>query len=360
LKIKLLRKQQGMKLLFLIFALLIAPGFLGAQIDFSTPAPDPRFAPADSAILAGEFGEIHSLLVIENGRLVFEKYYKGWTADSLHQLQSATKSVVATLFGCAVQQGFLTGPDEKVARFFPGTDLSDARKGQIRIADLLTQRHGLRWSEGAWEDPKNTWRKVIETEGDWFSRILETPMDTLPGRVFNYSNAAPALTAGIVQAASGMDIDVFAKKYLFEPLGIRRSWFWPGNGGAAKNGMALISLTPRDMAKIGQLYLQNGLWNGTRVLPENFVAEATAPKVQNVAADGVYSGYDYGWFWWSNGRYRGAPDRKPAPTFMARGAGGQNIVVWPEKNAVVVITAWNIARSNLPLSIFDKWLWKKW
>lgn len=331
-----------------------------AQISFDTPAFDQRFVAADSAISAGEFGEIHSLLVVQNGRLIYEKYYNGWSADSLHQLQSATKSVVATLFGCALQQGFLTTAAEPVNRFFPETDFADVRKRSIRMEDLMTQRHGLQWSEGAWEDPKNSWRKVIETEGNWFGRILETPMDTLPGAKFVYSNAAPVLTAGIVQRASGLAIDSFAKKYLFGPLGIRRSWFWPGNGGPAKNGLALLSLTPRDMAKIGQLYLQSGRWNAEQVLPEKFVAEATTPKVYNVGADGVYSGYDYGWFWWSNGRYRGAPDRKPAPVFMARGAGGQNIVVWPAKNMVVVITAWNLARSNLPLSVFDKYLLQEW
>lgn len=83
-------------------------------------------------------------------------------------------------------------------------------------------------------------------------------MECLPGSAFNYSNAAPVLTSGVIQRASKMKIDQFAKIYLFDPLEIELYWFWPGNGGPQNNGMALISLTSRDMAKVGQLYLQKG------------------------------------------------------------------------------------------------------
>lgn len=315
-----------------------------------------RYALVDSAIRAGEFGEIHSLLVMQNGQIAFEQYYNSWPADSLHQLQSATKSVVATLFGCALQQGLIPGADAPIADYYPAVKGKDDRKQAIKIEDLLTQRHGLKWKEAPWDDPDNTWRKVLATEGDWYNMILQTPMDTLPGTHFNYSNAAPVLVAGIVQAASKMRIDDFAKQYLFDPLDIKKYRFWNGNGGPQNNGMALLSLTSRDMAKIGQLYLRNGRWNGAQLIPAEFVREATSSKVKNVEANGVYSGYDYGYFWWSNPVWRGDTTQRPSPVYLARGAGGQNIIVWPEKDVVVVITAWNMQRPNKPQEIFEKYL----
>ncbi len=349
-----------MKTFVFLYTLFMLAHPVFGQIDFDATNGDwitnQNLLKADSAILAGEYGEVHSLLVIRNGRLVFEKYYNGWRADSLHQLQSATKSVVATLVGCALQQNLIKSADEKIPGFYPGDYAIGRDKAGISIADLMTQRHGLKWKESPWDDPENTWRKVLSTEGDWYKTILATEMDTLPGTVFNYSNAAPVLTAGIVQNASKMKIDDFAKKYLFDPLEIKNYRFWGGNGGPQNNGMALLSLTSRDMAKIGQLYLRKGQWNGAQILPEDFVQEAISPKVKNVEGNGFYSGYDYGYFWWSNPVSRSFPDKSQAGIFMARGAGGQNIIVWPEKEMVVVITAWNIRQSNKPQMIFDQYI----
>lgn len=150
-------------------------------------------------------------MVVQNGELVFENYYSSWTRDSLHQLQSATKSVVSTLLGCALQQQFILNTDERVLKFFPGLTLEDHRLQELKIEDLLTQRHGLKWKEQMWDDPDNSWRKVMQTEGNWYHTILKTEMDTIPGKLFNYSNAAPVLVAGIIQQATSMNIDIFAK-----------------------------------------------------------------------------------------------------------------------------------------------------
>lgn len=328
------------------------------QIIFESPNPltQEKFKTVDSAILAGEFGEIHSLLIVQNGKLIFENYYNGWKADSLHQLQSATKSIVATLLGCAIKQGMIPSATAPISNYYHSNLFKDALKKKIRIDDLLTQRHGLKWKEAPWDAPDNTWRKVLATEGDWYQMILETPMDTLPGTRFNYSNAAPVLTTGIIQKAAKMNIDSFAKRYLFDPLGIEQFHFWAGNGGPQNNGMALLFLRSRDMAKIGQLYLQNGQWDNQEIMPAQFVKDATSAKVKHVEPNGVYSGYDYGYFWWSNPVWRKAVFTKPINAFLARGAGGQNIIVYPEKNLVVVTTAWNMQAPNKPQEIFDKYI----
>lgn len=341
---------------FSAFALFIHNTVLG-QVDFSKANSQTslfqKARSADSAITAGEFGGVHSLLIVKEGKLVFEGYYNGWKKDSVHQLQSATKSVISTLLGCAIQQGFITDENEPLSKYF-SIDATDSLKQKIILKDLLTQRHGLRWKEGAWEDPNNTWRKVLNTEGNWYEEILKTPMDTTPGTVFTYSNAAPVLITGVIQKASRMDIDSFAYTYLFNPLGIKNCWFWPGNGGPENNGMALISLTSRDMAKIGQLYLQDGKWNNSVVLPKSYIQAATASHVKAVEPNGIYSNYDYGYFWWSNPK---PYNSERVNIYLARGAGGQNIIVDKKNNTVVIITAWNMQQPNKPQAIYDRYLY---
>ncbi len=330
---------------------------ISAQIDFDkTLSSDPLFIKAlkaDSAIKSGEFGEVHSLIIIKDGKVVFENYYNGWKRDSIHQLQSATKSVISTLLGCAIQQKFIENTSVPISTYFSSIVEMDVMKSQIRIADLLSQRHGLHWNEGAWTDPNNSWRKVINEEGNWYNKILETPMDTIQGTKFIYSNAAPTLIAGIIQISSGIPIDSFAIKYLFKPLEIDQYWFWQGNNGPRNNGMALISLSPRDMAKLGQLYLQKGRWKNQQILPEDYVIEATSAKVRDVGLNGAYKKYDYGYFWWSNPVTQNG---KSSDIFLARGAGGQNIIVNQKDNIVVVTTAWNLQQPNKVQLIYDWYL----
>ena len=127
---------------------------------------------ADSAIKANEFGPVHSLIIIEDGKLVFENYYNQWPQDSIHQIQSATKSVIATLLGIAIQEGFIKSINDPISYYYKNFPTDDPLKKEIKIIDLLTQRHGLVWNEGAWEDPSNTWRKVINEGGDWYHKIL--------------------------------------------------------------------------------------------------------------------------------------------------------------------------------------------
>lgn len=342
-----------------VFTCLLFLSITGAsaQIRFDKKPNDPllfrRALRADSAINKGEFGEIHSLLIIKDGRLLFEKYYNNWNGDSLHQLQSATKSVIATLLGCAMEAGFIPDTEEPVYRYYPSLSFADSLKRKIKIHDLLTQQHGLQWQEGAWEDPRNSWRTLISRPGNWYERILDTPMDTLPGTKFNYSNAAPTLITGIIQNASNRSIEEFAESYLFGKMGIRQYRFWQGNGGPRNNGMALLSLRTRDMAKIGQLYLQDGLWNKHRLLPLDFVRKATAPIVTGVGMNGAYKQYDYGYFWWCNPV---SQNDKRSDVFLARGAGGQNIIVNRKEKLVVVITAWNMQQPSKPQLIYEWYL----
>lgn len=340
------------KLLFILFLIVRNESF--CQIDFeeriNNKALYNQALSADSAIKKGGFGTIHSLLIVKNGKLVFENYYNNWRMDSVHQLQSATKSIISTLLGCALQNKMINSDNDLISIYFPAYISNDKLKQQIKINHLLTQQHGLNWNEGAWEDPKNTWRKIISEPCNWYEEILKTPMDTIPGTKFIYSNAAPTLISGLIQQASKMRIDSFAINYLFKPLEIKNYWFWQGNGGPHNNGMALLSLSSRDMAKIGQLYLQNGKWNGLQIIPADYVKKATSSFVKGVGLNGAYKQYDYGYFWWSNPV---SQSNQKTNIFLARGAGGQNIIVNREENLVVVITAWNMQQPNKVQLIYD-------
>lgn len=318
----------------------------------------PKIKEAVTAIEKGQYGEVHSLLVYKDQELIFEQYFNGWPADSVHQLQSATKSITSTLLGIAIHEGLIKNVEEPVLSFFQDKNIEepDSLRDAMTIKDLLTQRTGMAWIESPWNSPDNTWRKILETEGDWYEMILNTPMREEPGTRFNYGNAAPVLIAGIIQKVSGMSIDAFAKKYLFDPLSIHKFHFWEGNGGPANNGSALLYLTSRDLAKIGQLYLQDGIWEGKRVLPEGWVEEATSTYVK-ANIDNRFYRFRYGYFWWSDAvPLSESQAHIPRSIFWARGAGGQHLIVHPEEKTVVVITAWNLQQSSLPLTIYTDYI----
>ncbi len=318
----------------------------------------PKMEEAVTAIESGSFGEVHSLLIIKDHKTIFEQYFNDWPADSVHQLQSATKSITSTLLGIALHQGLIESVEQPVLSFFSDKKIEypDSLLDAMTIKDLLTQRTGMAWKEAPWDSPDNTWRMILETEGDWYEMILNTPMREEPGTRFNYGNAAPVLITGIIQEVSGMDIDAFAKKYLFDPLDIEQFRYWGGNGGPANNGGALLFLTSKDLAKIGQLYLQDGVWEGKRILPEGWVQEATSTYV-NGNIDNRFYKFGYGYFWWSVGPPLSEDyPNIPNSIFMARGAGGQHLIVHPEEKMAVVITAWNLQQSSLPLTIYTNYI----
>ncbi|WP_349555490.1 serine hydrolase [Pseudotenacibaculum sp. MALMAid0570] len=342
------------KIIVFILALTGIDGV--AQINFDVSAVDKEIykksLEANKAIKNGAYGNVHSLLVVKEGKLVYENYYKGWKKDSLHQAQSVTKSIIATILGCAIQQGKVNGVKDRVVTYFPEYKNLSKEIQKIKINDLLTQRHGLKWKESPWNSPDNNWRNLINTTGDWYQVILKTDMNNDLGKVFNYSNAAPTLISGIIQNAAKTPIQDFAKKYLFDELNIKKYRFWKGNGGPSNNGMALIFLRPRDLAKIGQLYLQKGKWNGNQIIPEAFASKATSSIVKAAEGNPLYKQFDYGYFWWVNPVDRNG---RKYNIFLARGAGGQLIIVEPKTELVVVITGWNLRRPNIAQTIFDNY-----
>ncbi len=273
---------------------------------------------------AAEIPRLMSFLVVRNGTLVVEEYYRGNHRDSLNDLRSVTKSVVSTLTGLAIQEGFLTGLDQTLGELLPSAPYHFPEQRGISVRDLLTMSGGFDWLErGA--IGYNDW---ILSE-DRIDFLLSKPMVEPPGAVFNYNSAAVHLLGVVLSEATGLPLPDLADQLLFGPIGITRSRWEPltpyYNGGAG------IDLRPRDLARLGQLFLQGGLSGDRRILTESWIQEATSPVFEWRVSFPPLPAVSYGFLWWTNGDVRG-------DAFLAWGYGGQFLYVVPSLNLVVVAT----------------------
>jgi CubicO group peptidase (beta-lactamase class C family) len=263
---------------------------------------------------------LHSLLVIRNGYLVSETYFGSYAQERQHELYSCTKSFVATLVGIAIQQGKIGGIEQKVLDFFPAMtyENSDARKQAMTLEDLLTMTSGLDWQEG------NPAYWALSQSNDWVKHMLDLPMREAPGEQFNYCSGCSHVLSGIIWQETGATTQKFAESNLFIWLGIE-DYFWSVDArGNAVGGWGL-QITPRQMAKLGYLYLHKGNWDGQQVVPAAWVEQATQAHVNTGQVD-----VEYGYQWWI------FPD---LGGYAALGLGGQMIFVAPELDLVVVTTA---------------------
>jgi CubicO group peptidase (beta-lactamase class C family) len=277
--------------------------------------------------LAQQAPHMTSLLIARGGHLVEEWYAEGTGPDTLHNVMSVTKSVLSLLVGIAIQTGDLEGIDASLGDLLPDffTSSGDARKRAITIRDLLSMRSGLAWEEYGSSTVEMTASK------NWVRHVLDVPLEHDPGERFNYSTGDTQLVSAMLGRATGMTALAFADLYLFGPLGIERRT-WPADPQEVTVGGAELSLTPRDMAKIGYLVLNEGRWEGSAVVPAAWIAESieqqalvVPPGARNCPAIG------YGYLWW----LRPQGDFASA---MAVGFGGQYIYVIPERDLVVVMT----------------------
>jgi CubicO group peptidase (beta-lactamase class C family) len=277
------------------------------------------------AIVAGEAGALHSLLVARNGALVLEEYFYGWDRDDLHHITSCTKSVSSLLVGIAIDQGYLNGVDVPLLELFPDY-ADDVGRGwdAIRLEHLLTMTMGLDWTDseiGSWAPP-----------GDQFSQILGRDVAAPPGSRFRYGSRDVNLVSGILVEATGVEADVFAQEHLFAPLGIT-TWDWEFRRWQNHPEMAAsLKLRPRDMAKLGQLVLDEGAWQGKRVVSADWIRKSVYPHVPDTP-----HGVQYGYLWW-----RVTPSGSPLGAVpFANGIGSQFIAVVPEARLVIVTTGGN-------------------
>lgn len=282
-------------------------------------------------ILSNNLKKIHSVLVIKNGRLVFEEYFAGHHRNLKHSVQSVTKSVTSILIGIAKNRegGIQT---ERTLRFYlpEYKDLMSGNdKSRITLEHLLTMRAGLEWNE--FHSPMSMHGMLWSRDAIKF--VLDQRLVDPPGKRFYYSTGVSTILGRILKNTTGMNALQYAETHLFKPLEIQ-DYFWGTTvDGSVSTGAALY-LRARDMAKLGYLFLNNGSWRGRQIVPEDWVAESIYPHVKG--EKDMVSGTGYGYQWWS-GPLR-VQDRD-INTYYAAGHGGQYIVQIPELDLVIVTTS---------------------
>ncbi len=303
----------------------------------------PRFA-------AWREANVHAILVIRHGKLVYERYFAGedehhgqstgvvtFDAGTKHDLRSISKSVTGLLAGIAIGKGQLPGVDQPVLAMLPGyADLRTPEKDRITIRHLLTMSLGLKWNEDLpVTDPANNETQMDEAP-DPVRYVLSQPVESPPGQVFKYNGGATNILAALLRQATKQPLDVVAKAVLFDPLGIS-DFEWirlPSGDALAASG---LRLRPRDTAKIGQLVLNHGAWNGKQVVPADWIAAATAPSIN------AYLLWFYGYqFWLGRSLHHGTQ----VDWVEGRGLGGQRLYIVPSLDMIVLVHA-GLYRSSL-------------
>jgi len=289
---------------------------------------------------------IHSILLVKNKHIIIEEYFKDHSVYKQHDLRSVTKSIISLLLGIAIDKGIVGSVDDPVLKYLKShvpTKNPDKRKDEITIKQLLTMSAGLDCND--WDKHSAGQEDKVYRKKDWIQYTLDLPMVYDPGKVSNYCSMGVVLIAEILSQASGMPIDKFAEEYLFNPLNISNvRWGHTSDKDVIPSGKR-IYMTSRDMAKIGQLILNEGQWNDKRLISEKWISESTAIKTQ-------ITGVGYGYLWWD------IPFRekeKITISKVASGNGGQYIMVFPDLEMVAIFTgaAYNSQEDKLPLAIMN-------
>ena len=286
--------------------------------------------------------DIHSVLVIRHGKLVYEHYFTGadeklgmpagvvaFDAATRHDLRSIEKSVAALVLGIVIGQGRMAGIDEPVLAQLPEyADLRSPEKDKITLRHLLTMSQGLAWDEDIpYSDPANS-ENQMDFSPDPVRYALSRPVVAPPGTVWNYSTGSATILAALLLKATGQPLDALAQAELFAPLGITDyEWAHLPSGAVSPYG---LRMRPRDLAKIGQLVLDHGAWNGKQIVPAGWIAAATSPQI------GAQQLYFYGFqFWlgrsWAHGR--------EIDWAAGVGYGGQRLFIVPALDLVVLVHA---------------------
>jgi len=274
--------------------------------------------------------------VIKNGYLIAEDYFNEGSVDQKDRLQSVTKSYTSALVGIALDQGYLSSVDQKMIDFFPevADQITDPRKEQITIRDLLQMRAGYPWEE---TDPA-LWDGLLS--GYYVPLIEGFPLITDPGTEFHYSNLTSNWLGIIVDRATGMNLKAYAEENLFLPIG-GEAGEWGTDAEGHNNGCGDLHLTARDAAKFGLLYLNDGEYEGNQIVSASWVKESLQRYSENINATGGFpanwglsiSDIGYGYQWWSA--------RAGDHYFdFAWGHGGQLIILLDEFDMVIVVTSY--------------------
>jgi len=280
-----------------------------------------------------ERNAIDSLVVIRHGQLILETYYHGYTRDQPHILNSVTKSFVSALTGIAIHDGFIASDRSKISEWFPGTPA-------IEVQHLLSMTSGIDWPQTASVNAS----RDMDRSPNWVQFILARPMAATPGTTSNYSNGDAHLLSAILNRATGEDVLEFATRRLFQPLGIPKPK-WDRDPQGVNIGSAAIYMTPRDMVRLGQLYLKEGAWEGKQIVSVEWVRKSLERHTGIVISKGIA---DYGYFWWLYPKLG---------MFEAWGGAGQRIAIFRDLDLVVAMTA-NFS-DDAPVSSFSHEVYRR-
>lgn len=322
----------------------------------------------------GRYNDIHSLLIYKDGKLVAEEYFEGytykwdekkyrgdlvqWNKEMSHPIMSCTKSFMSACIGIAIDKGFIESAQQSIFDYLPKHQhLKSNNREYITIEHLLTMTSGLAWDE--WSAPHggaltndidHLW--LVE---DQISTVLERQWWAVPGDFFTYNGGGMIILGEILKNATGMNVDKFSMQYLFEPLHIKNAEWTQYPSGIFDTGGSL-KITPREMIKLGVTYLNEGIWNGKRILSANWIAKSSAPFKNNNGIripieDSGENGYAYSW-WTSQFFHNG----QTINMYRANGWGGQAIMVFPELDMVVVCTGGNYAKNSKLYKLARKYI----
>jgi CubicO group peptidase (beta-lactamase class C family) len=293
--------------------------------------------------LAASGANVHAVLVARGGKLVFERYSKGtdeiydqrvanatFDADTLHDMKSVSKSVASLAFGIAIDRGLIRSVDEPIFSFFPElSDLRTPEKDRLQLLHALTMSVGLKWVEATPSTGNlDNDEARMHMSPDQCRYVLGLPSTAPPGQEFFYNTGTLALLSAIMHKATGRPLDEFVRENLFEPLGITRL-DWRRYRGETDAGGGL-RMRPRDMAKIGQLVLAGGRWNGRQLVSKAWIGASMTPRIEATGR------YFYGYLWWLGRSFHHGREVHWA---AALGRGGQSIHIVPELDLVVAVTA---------------------
>jgi CubicO group peptidase (beta-lactamase class C family) len=302
-------------------AFLIGLGVLASSPGVSAQAPAATAVDLDIRAAAGELPQLRSLLVSSSGQLVADYHARGVRPDAPANVKSASKSIISTLVGIAIDRGAIKSVKEPIVTYFPElrTD-ADRRKQAITVEDLLTMRAGLESTSGR---NYGAWVR----SGNWVRHALRQPMVSEPGGSMEYSTGSSHLLSAILTKATGTSTWQFAQDALTTPIGFRLAR-WPQDPQGIYFGGNEMLLAPKQMIAIGELYLNRGRANGRQVVPASWVDTSCVPRTTS-AWD---SDRQYGYGWWIQ-------EFRHGTACFAWGYGGQYIFVFRNLNLVVAATS---------------------
>lgn len=283
-------------------------------------------------ILDDEIPDIHSIILIKNGKLVLEEYFNGYSREVKHLTASVAKSITSILIGIALDKKLIKSIDENVYEFFPECKESGwiDKKYKITLKHVLTMTAGIDWDEISLlhPHPQNPNTQMYKAEHP-ICYVLDKKQIMPPGKTWRYSSGLTLLLGGILKYTSNLYADEFAGQYLFKPLGIDDYlWLRHPDGTVYTHGDLFIR--PVDMAKIGCLMLSKGRWKNNPIVSRHWIQESTRKHVN------TFKGYGYGYQWRIGTTSVSGTEVKG---FWASGTGGQKIYVIPELNLVAVFTS---------------------